>query len=80
MASFVIEGGHRLKGVIEPQGAKNEALEVIAATLLTAEPVRLTNIPDILHVNNLIRLIADMGVGVTKNGAGDILSAPTTLI
>lgn len=71
MASFVIEGGHRLKGVIEPQGAKNEALEVIAATLLTAEPVRLTNIPDILDVNNLIRLIADMGVGVTKNGAGD---------
>ena len=47
MASFVIEGGHRLKGVIEPQGAKNEALEVIAATLLSAEPVRLTNIPDI---------------------------------
>ena len=71
MASFVIEGGHRLKGVIEPQGAKNEALEVIVATLLTAEPVRLTNIPDILDVNNLIRLIADMGVGVTKNGAGD---------
>ena len=71
MASFVIEGGHRLKGVIEPQGAKNEALEVIAATLLTAEPVRLTNIPDILDVNNLIRLIADMGVGVTKTGAGD---------
>ena len=71
MASFVIEGGHRLKGVIEPQGAKNEALEVIAATLLSAEPVRLTNIPDILDVNNLIRLIADMGVSVTKNGAGD---------
>lgn len=71
MASFVIEGGHCLKGVIEPQGAKNEALEVIAATLLSAEPVRLTNIPDILDVNNLIRLIADMGVSVTKNGAGD---------
>lgn len=71
MASFVIEGGHRLKGVIEPQGAKNEALEVIAATLLSAEPVRLTNIPDILDVNNLIRLIADMGVSVAKNGVGD---------
>lgn len=71
MASFVIEGGHRLKGVIEPQGAKNEALEVIAATLLSAEPVRLTNIPDILDVNNLIRLIADMGVSVMKNGTGD---------
>ena len=71
MASFVIEGGHRLKGIIEPQGAKNEALEVIAATLLSAEPVRLTNIPDILDVNNLIRLIADMGVSVMKNGTGD---------
>ena len=71
MTSFVIEGGHRLKGVIEPQGAKNEALEVIAATLLSAEPVRLTNIPDILDVNNLIRLIADMGVSVMKNGTGD---------
>ena len=54
MASFIIEGGHRLKGEITPQGAKNEALEVIAATLLTAESVRITNIPNILDVNNLI--------------------------
>ena len=54
MESFIIEGGHPLSGTITPQGAKNEALEVIAATLLTAEPVRISNIPDILDVNNLI--------------------------
>ncbi|MBB3703623.1 UDP-N-acetylglucosamine 1-carboxyvinyltransferase [Alloprevotella rava] len=71
MASFIIEGGHRLKGEITPQGAKNEALEVIAATLLTAEPVRMTNIPNILDVNNLIRLMGDMGCLVTKNASGD---------
>ena len=71
MASFIIEGGHRLKGEITPQGAKNEALEVIAATLLTAEPVRMTNIPNILDVNNLIRLMGDMGCLVTKNAPGD---------
>ena len=71
MASFVIEGGHRLKGEITPQGAKNEALEVIAATLLTAESVRITNIPNILDVNNLIRLMSDMGCLITKNAPGD---------
>ena len=69
MASFIIEGGHRLKGEITPQGAKNEALEVIAATLLTAESVRITNIPNI--VNNLIRLMSDMGCLITKNAPGD---------
>ena len=56
MESFVIEGGHLLSGEITPQGAKNEALEVICATLLTSEPVRIENVPDILDVNNLIRL------------------------
>ena len=56
MESFIIEGGHQLQGTITPQGAKNEALEVIAAVLLTSDPVRITNIPDILDVNNLIRL------------------------
>ena len=71
MASFIIEGGHRLKGEITPQGAKNEALEVIAATLLTAESVRITNIPNILDVNNLIRLMSDMGCLITKNAPGD---------
>ena len=56
MASFIIEGGHRLEGTIVPQGAKNEALEVICATLLTAEEVRITNIPEILDVQHLIGL------------------------
>ena len=54
MASFVIEGGHRLSGEIHPQGAKNEVLQIICATLLTAEEVTVNNIPDILDVNNLI--------------------------
>ena len=71
MESFIIEGGHPLRGTITPQGAKNEALEVIAAVLLTSEPVRITNIPDILDVNNLIRLLKDVGVKVTKNAKGD---------
>lgn len=71
MESFVIEGGHPLKGTISPQGAKNEALEVICATLLTAEPVHIKNVPDILDVNNLIRLLQDIGVKVTRNAAHD---------
>ena len=71
MESFIIGGGHQLQGTITPQGAKNEALEVIAAVLLTSDPVRITNIPDILDVNNLIRLLQDMGVKVTRNGKGD---------
>lgn len=72
MASFIIEGGHRLKGDITPQGAKNEALQVICASLLTDEEVRLTNVPDILDVNNLIALLASMGVEVRRNAPGDI--------
>ena len=64
MATFVIEGGHSLKGEITPQGAKNEALEVICATLLTSEPVTIKNLPNILDVNNLINLMEKMGVGV----------------
>ena len=71
MESFIIEGGRPLRGTITPQGAKNEALEVIAAVLLTSEPVRITNIPDILDVNNLIRLLQDVGVKVMRNGKGD---------
>lgn len=71
MESFIIEGGRPLCGTITPQGAKNEALEVIAAVLLTPEPVRITNIPDILDVNNLIRLLQDVGVKVMRNGKGD---------
>ena len=71
MSTFIIEGGHRLKGEITPQGAKNEALQVICATLLTDETVRIQNIPDILDVNNLISLLAEMGVEVQWNGPGD---------
>ena len=71
MESFIIEGGHRLKGTITPQGAKNEALEVICATLLTTEPVRIKNITDILDVNNLIILLQDIGVKVTRHHRGD---------
>lgn len=71
MESFIIEGGRPLRGTITPQGAKNEALEVIAAVLLTPEPVRITNIPDILDVNNLVRLLQDVGVKVMRNGKGD---------
>lgn len=71
MESFIIEGGHPLQGTITPQGAKNEALEVICATLLSEEPVRIKNIPDILDVNNLILLLKDIGVKVTRNSRND---------
>lgn len=64
MASFKIEGGRLLSGTITPQGAKNEALEVICATLLTSEVVTIHNIPDIRDVNNLIQLLKDIGVKV----------------
>lgn len=66
MESFIIEGGHALSGTITPQGAKNEALEVICAALLTPEEVRIKNIPDILDVNNLIELLTDIGVTVGR--------------
>ena len=71
MASFLIEGGHRLEGEIVPQGAKNEALEVICATLLTSEAVRIKNIPDILDVCHLIDLLRQLGVKVKQFGKGD---------
>lgn len=71
MGTFIIEGGHRLKGEITPQGAKNEALQVICATLLTQEEVRIQNIPNILDVNNLIALLEQMGVSTHWNGMGD---------
>ena len=71
MASFIIEGGHPLQGTITPQGAKNEALQVICASLLTCEPVTISNIPDILDVNNLIRLLQEIGVKVKRNGRND---------
>ena len=68
MESFIIEGGHALSGTIIPQGAKNEALQVICATLLTRDAVRIKNVPDILDVNNLIKLLQDIGVKVTRHG------------
>lgn len=71
MESFIIEGGRQLNGTITPQGAKNEALQVICATLLTSDAVRISNIPDILDVNNLIMLLTDIGVKVTKNSRHD---------
>lgn len=71
MSKFIIEGGHRLQGEIEPQGAKNEALEVISAVLLTAEEVKITNIPEILDVRNLISLLQGMGVKVKRLAKGD---------
>ena len=71
MSTFIIEGGHRLKGNIIPQGAKNEALQVICATLLTKHSVRIKNIPNILDVNNLIQLLRDMNVSVVENAKGD---------
>ena len=71
MEAFLIEGGHPLSGTIVPQGAKNEALEVICATLLTDEEVLIKNIPDILDVNNLIKLLMDIGVKVHKLGVGE---------
>ena len=71
MESFIIEGGHPLQGTITPQGAKNEALQVICTTILTDEPVRITNVPDILDVNNLIKLLQEIGVKVTRNSRHD---------
>lgn len=66
MSSFQIEGGRQLSGSITPQGAKNEALQVLCAVLLTSETITISNIPDILDVNNLIGLLADMGVDVKR--------------
>ena len=70
MESFVIEGGHPLSGTIKPQGAKNEALQLLCATLLTREKVYIDHVPDILDINNLISLLADLGVKVEKLGKG----------
>ena len=71
MAAFIIEGGYPLSGIIKPQGAKNEALQVICASLLTSEPVTLRNIPDIRDVQNLIQLLRDVGVKVERLSAND---------
>ena len=67
MNSFVVNGGKKLKGEIIPQGAKNEALQIISAVLLTAEKVTISNIPDIVDVNLLIELLGDMGVKIDRS-------------
>ena len=69
--AFQIRGGKKLNGEITPQGAKNEALQILYAVLLTSEPVRISNIPDIKDVNRLIEILQDFGVKVIKNGKGD---------
>ncbi|MEE3035273.1 MAG: UDP-N-acetylglucosamine 1-carboxyvinyltransferase [Bacteroidota bacterium] len=71
MSSFKIEGGHSLKGEITPQGAKNEALQVVCSVLLTSEKVTLTNVPDILDVNRLISILKNIGVKVRRNKPGE---------
>ena len=70
MGTFVIEGGHPLNGSIVPQGAKNEALQVVCAVLLSPEPVTISNLPDIVDVNRLIDLLSSLGVKVEKQDAG----------
>ncbi|MEQ9188024.1 MAG: UDP-N-acetylglucosamine 1-carboxyvinyltransferase [Cryomorphaceae bacterium] len=70
MGSFHIEGGHKLKGTLTPQGAKNEALQILCATLLTDQVVEIENIPDIRDVNKLIDLLGSLGVKVEKKGKG----------
>jgi UDP-N-acetylglucosamine 1-carboxyvinyltransferase len=70
MGTFKIEGGHQLKGAITPQGAKNEALQILCAVLLTPEEVIIENIPDIVDVNKLITLLSNLGVKIQKNGHG----------
>lgn len=70
MGTFEIHGGNRLQGEVTPQGAKNEALQIICAVLLTAEPVTISNIPDIIDVNKLINLLGDLGVSVEKLDEG----------
>ena len=75
MASFIVEGGHRLQGSITPAGAKNEALQVLCAALLTKDKIEIDNLPDILDVNNLLALLEAMGVNVTKQGKQCTLEA-----
>ncbi len=70
MSTFKIEGGHQLKGEIQPQGAKNEALQILCAVLLTAEEIKIDNIPDIIDVNKLIALLKKLGVKIKKLGKG----------
>jgi UDP-N-acetylglucosamine 1-carboxyvinyltransferase len=69
MAIFEVRGGNKLKGEIVPQGAKNEALQILSAVLLTAQLIEINNIPDIIDVNLLIELLKEMNVKVEKTGS-----------
>lgn len=73
MGTFKIEGGHQLKGAITPQGAKNEALQILCAVLLTEESITINNIPDIVDVNKLIDLLENLGVNIQKKGKGSYI-------
>lgn len=73
MGSFHIEGGHQLKGTLVPQGAKNEALQILCATLLTPEKVEISNLPDIIDVNKLIDLLSSLGVKIQRKGPGHFI-------
>ena len=79
MSAFEIRGGNALKGVIQPQGAKNEALQVLCAALLTDEAVTFTNVPDILDVNMLIEVLCDMGVQVTRKDRNTVVLQATDI-
>jgi UDP-N-acetylglucosamine 1-carboxyvinyltransferase len=78
MGTFKIEGGHRLKGEIHPQGAKNEALQILCTVLLTSEKVTINNIPDIIDVNKLITLLGNLGVKMKKMARALSLFKQTT--
>ena len=80
MESFVIEGGHTLKGSITPQGAKNEALQILCAVLLTSEVINIHNIPDIVDVNKLIQLLRNFSVKIKKLAKEVIVSKRMILI
>ena len=70
MKTFRIEGGHQLQGDIQPQGAKNEALQILCAVLLSPEKITISNIPDIIDVNKLISLLRKLGVKINKQSSG----------
>ena len=80
MGTFEIRGGQSLKGELVPQGAKNEALQVLCAVLLTGEKVTISNLPDIIDVNKLINLLQVMGVKIEKLKRGHTISRPLILI
>ena len=69
MGTFVVEGGHTLSGSIQPQGAKNEALQILCAVLLTSDPVEISNVPDIVDINKLIDILSQLGVKIEKRSA-----------